>query len=172
MVFCCGKGLDLHASASVTGAGLNGPGMEFVEFPFGSGQYDKMLVLRDEMLRKPLGLEVYAEATEAEAGYRHFGMEAGGRMVACLMCVPLAEGIVKIRQMAVHSDYQGTGLGRQLMEAVEALLRDEGTPKLTLNARHTAIGFYEKLGYHPVGEQFTEVGIPHQRMEKLLQRMP
>ena len=142
--------------------------MEFVEFPFGSLRYEKMLALRDEMLRKPLGLKVYAEATEEEAGYRHFGVEQDGKLVACLMCVPLAEDTVKIRQMAVHGSLQGTGLGRRLMQEVESLLRADGIRHLTLNARHTAVGFYEALGYERVGDEFIEVGIPHWRMERLL----
>ncbi|NDV62410.1 GNAT family N-acetyltransferase [Puniceicoccales bacterium CK1056] len=142
--------------------------MEFVEFAYGSPRYEKMLVLRDEMLRKPLGLEVYAEASEAEVDYRHFGIENGDRMVACLMCVPLENDRVKIRQMAVLTQYQGRGLGRRLMEEVEALLKSDGVGRFMLHARHTAVGFYETLGYHVVGEVFEEVGIPHRQMEKTL----
>lgn len=140
--------------------------MKLTEIDYGSPLYRAELALRDEVLRKPLGLEVYAEATAAEVGYRHFGLENGGRLVACLMCVPLGPGSVKIRQMAVVPDKQGTGLGRRLMEEVEALLRADGVGHFMLHARYTATGFYEKLGYAKAGDEFVEVGIPHWRMEK------
>ena len=38
-----------------------------------------------------------------------------------------------------------------------------------MHARMTAVGFYAKLGYTRVGDGFTEVGIPHVKMEKRLQ---
>ena len=143
--------------------------MQLIEIEYGSTLYEAELALRDEMLRKPLGLKVYAEASEAEVGYRHFALQAGdGELVACLMCVPLGPDSVKIRQMAVREAHQGSGLGRQLMQEVETLLRREGIGHFMLHARHTAVGFYEKLGYKAVGEPFEEVGIPHQRMEKSL----
>ena len=40
--------------------------------------------------------------------------------------------------------------------------------KIVLNARKTAVGFYEKLGYERKGDMFTEVGIAHFKMHKYL----
>jgi predicted GNAT family N-acyltransferase len=37
-----------------------------------------------------------------------------------------------------------------------------------MHARKTAMGFYEKLGYEKIGDEFTEVTIPHYKMEKRL----
>jgi len=39
---------------------------------------------------------------------------------------------------------------------------------MVLHAREAAIPFYLRLGYELEGEPFTEVGIPHRRMVKLL----
>jgi len=39
---------------------------------------------------------------------------------------------------------------------------------MVMHARKTALGFYEKLGYNVVGDEFTEVTIPHFVMEKNL----
>ena len=76
---------------------------------------------------------------------------------------------MQIRQMAVRAEFQRRGLGRRLMNSVEALLQDEGgVDRIFLNARVSAAGFYARLGYQPAGEIFPEVGIPHQRMEKAL----
>ena len=70
--------------------------------------------------------------------------------------------------MAVEPDRQRAGLGRGLLKGVEALLGSEGVREVELNAREVAVGFYERAGYARVGGQFTEVGIPHWRMEKTI----
>jgi ribosomal protein S18 acetylase RimI-like enzyme len=51
--------------------------------------------------------------------------------------------------LAVAPDRRREGLGRQLMAAAEAWLRDRGAPKLQLMVRtsnEAALGFYEALG--------------------------
>jgi predicted GNAT family N-acyltransferase len=142
--------------------------MKLVEIEFGSELYRKALHLRDEMLRKPIGLQHSEADLEKEPGYRHFGLFIEENLVACLMVVPHGDGLAQIRQMAVWEDLQGKGYGRFLMMAVEPILRASGVGRLFLNARSTAIDFYAKLGYDGVGDSFTEVGIPHLRMEKAL----
>lgn len=141
--------------------------MAFVEIAYGSGLYQQEIDLRDEILRKPIGLKL-PERMEDEAACRHFGLVAEGQLLACLIVVPRGRGVVQIRQMAVRADRQGTGLGRQLVESAEAAIQASGTREVYLNARSTAIGFYNRLGYQGVGERFIEVGIPHWRMEKRL----
>jgi ribosomal protein S18 acetylase RimI-like enzyme len=57
-----------------------------------------------------------------------------------------------IYYLAVAPDRQGEGLGRALVEAVEARLLALGCPKVQLMVRpdNTAVlGFYERLGYEP-----------------------
>jgi len=50
----------------------------------------------------------------------------------------------------------------------EDIARRNGCSKFELHARDTAVRFYEKMNYTTVGEKFTEVGIPHYKMEKKL----
>ena len=55
-----------------------------------------------------------------------------------------------INYLAVHPDYQGSGLGRRIMEEAEIILRKSGCPKINLQIRSTnvdAIEFYKKIGY-------------------------
>ena len=70
--------------------------------------------------------------------------------------------------MAVSPVLQGKGIGRVLMVFAENIARDRGYRRLTMHARKTAIGFYEKLGYKTQGEEFQEVTIPHFEMDKEL----
>ena len=85
-----------------------------------------------------------------------------------LLLTPREEGAIQMRQVAVAGRRQGAGIGRLLVVESEAEARRRGFTRMLLHARDAAIGFYEKLDYHRVGEPFTEVGILHQEMEKSL----
>jgi predicted GNAT family N-acyltransferase len=73
--------------------------------------------------------------------------------------------------MAVKAGYEVQGVGRRLLRSLEALLATRGVTQLSLHARISAAGFYEKLGYVRSGAPFVEVGIPHIRMEKQQQSL-
>jgi ribosomal protein S18 acetylase RimI-like enzyme len=61
------------------------------------------------------------------------------------------------------------GVGRRLMEHLEAEARDCGHDSVRLNSSLNAIGFYERLGYRPVGGQRLFLDkIPCVPMEKTL----
>ena len=77
-------------------------------------------------------------------------------------------GQARLRQMAVLNDLQGKGIGRALMNFAENIARDRGFRTICMHARSNAVGFYEKVGYRIVGDQFMEVTIPHYVMEKKL----
>ncbi|MCB1647149.1 MAG: GNAT family N-acetyltransferase [Pseudomonadales bacterium] len=79
----------------------------------------------------------------------------------------LPEG--QIGRMAVLQETRGTGVGAALLEAAVNYARELGYPSVFLNAQTHAIGFYERGGFHPVGDEFMEAGIPHLRMEQHFQ---
>jgi predicted GNAT family N-acyltransferase len=143
--------------------------MEFREFNFGSAEYRRGCALRQEGLRKPLGVNPYDEDLETERGQRHFGLfDAEGALLGCAIVLPLSPREARIRQMAVDAHCQGKGCGRRIMQELEAWLATQGFSRVIIHARMYAKTFYEKLGYSTVGEQFTEVGIPHVRMVKMV----
>lgn len=143
--------------------------MQFREILFASAEYDQECVLRQQVLRRPLGLDLYAEDLRPEAQQLHFGMfDEAGRLVGCVIAAPQSATEVKIRQMAVATDMQRRGLGRAIMQQLEAVLAARGFTHFALHARDVAVPFYEKLGYKVVGPGFVEVTIPHVAMEKTL----
>ena len=78
---------------------------------------------------------------------------------------------VKVERVGVLKDYRGQGLGQEIMAFVEAqILEYTDKPWITLNAQLTAKQFYLRLGYVPIGEQFSEANILHQKMMKELIR--
>ena len=134
----------------------------------GSAQYQQMVKLRDDILRKPLGLSFTKEELEKEKEHLLIGAYEDDKMLACCMLVEENQKTVRLRQMAVLNDLQGKGIGKALMIFAENLARDRGYKKITMHARKNAIGFYEKMGYVRVGNEFEEITIPHYLMEKEL----
>lgn len=138
------------------------------ELEFGSERYQSACRLREAVLRRPLGLPLSEDDLRGEAGQLHFAMFADQELVACVTAVPLSVTEARIRQTAVAPAYQQQGVASDMMRRVEAILADRGYTSLSLNARKSAINFYSKLGYATVGEEFTEVTVPHQKMIKQL----
>jgi ribosomal protein S18 acetylase RimI-like enzyme len=55
-----------------------------------------------------------------------------------------------INYLAVHPNYQRSGIGKRMMDEAEIRLRAAGCPKINLQVRSTnadAIAFYKKIGY-------------------------
>ena len=141
----------------------------FKEIPFGSDGYELECRLREDVLRRPLGLSLSEEDLAGEETQLHFGLlEPDSNVVACVIAAPISPTTARIRQMAVATDHQGKGLGRRVMHELEKSLRARGFRTLELDARAAAVGFYEKLGYCVVGDEFIEVTVPHFRMVKVI----
>ena len=134
----------------------------------GSEEYRQMVKLREDILRKPLGLSLSTEELENEKDNMLIGAFEDEDMLGCCMLVEENRDTVRLRQMAVLNDLQGKGIGRALMNFAENLARDRGYKKLSMHARKNVVGFYEKMGYKVQGDEFVEVTIPHYVMVKKL----
>ncbi len=127
-----------------------------------------MLELRDEVLRKPLGISLDLSKLGNDATDFLIGCFEEDTIIGCVILSPLNPNTLKLRQMAVKKDFQGLGFGAAIVEWAEDFALFQGYKNIVMNARKYAIPFYEKLGYTVVGDEFTEVGIPHFKMEKEL----
>jgi hypothetical protein len=137
------------------------------EITFGSDDYRKECKLRNEVLRVPLGLNLFDEDLSNENQLIHFGIfDPNRNLVACVIALACSPTAIKIRQMAVDPALQGKGYGSSIIRFLEDSLAQRGFTHFSMHARLTAVGFYEKLGYVKVGPIFTEVHIPHVQMEK------
>jgi GNAT superfamily N-acetyltransferase len=172
--------------------------MNIKQILYNSPEYAQSLLLREAVLRAPLGLELsYDDVCEDSARY-HLGLFINcceitwvGDVNPTQVCIEkpdeTREQLVlvgcasidlgdslqnplqyRVRQVAIHPDLQGQGLGRQLMEAAEAYCRSQNARSLFLCARLTVQKFYEGLGYKSQGASFTAVTIPHVNMLKIL----
>ena len=160
------------------------------EIAYDSPEYDQTVDFRYTILRQPLNLTFTPADRADDAADIHLAAFAAAdtttatptaaTVVGTLVLHPpqpppsqhadstLDKRIIKMRQVAVAPHTRGTGIGRKLVSWSEEVARQRGYTVMVLNARTTAVGFYLALGYKCVGEEFDEVSIPHQRMEKEL----
>jgi len=134
----------------------------------GTPEYEQMVKLRYEVLRKPLGLSFTAEELEKEKNDILLGAFDEDNLIACCILSPIDSQYLRLRQMAVQKKQQGMGIGESMMQFAENLARDKGYKILLMHARESAIGFYEKFGYRKKGDEFMEVNLKHWIMEKEL----
>nr|MDJ0601371.1 GNAT family N-acetyltransferase [Crocosphaera sp.] len=75
----------------------------------------------------------------------------------------------KIERLAVLSQARGQGIGTALMEAAIAFIKEQKNyQKIVIHAQVYIQSLYEKLGFKPIGDRFTEAEIVHIKMVKLI----
>ncbi|GAA3918254.1 GNAT family N-acetyltransferase [Hymenobacter algoricola] len=140
--------------------------------PATPAEFEAYYRLRYEVLRQPWGQPAGSERADDddEPTTLHAMLVApAGRVAGVARLSPAGANQAQVRYMAVAPDFQGLGLGRQLLEHLEAQARQQGLTECVLHAREAAVPFYARLGYLVVAPSHTLFGsIPHFLMRKLL----
>jgi len=142
--------------------------MGLKQIDHGSEEYQLMVKLREDVLRKPLGLSFDAEELEKEKNEILIAAFDEEDIIGCCILTDIGMQKIRLRQMAVHDSVQGKGIGASIMSFAENIAKDKGYKYMVMHARDTAIGFYEKFGYKVKSDEFEEVGLSHHIMEKEL----
>lgn len=136
---------------------------------YDSALYKQALDFRFKLLRKPLGLQWSTRDLEGEGLQIHIAAICNDKVVGTLVLKPISQTKIKLRQMAVDEDLQGSGVGRKLIQFAENLAKTKSFEEMEINAaRKPVVGFYEKLGYKTVGEEFEAVTLKCINMLKVL----
>lgn len=139
------------------------------QIEFATPEYDEMVRLRYDVLRKPLGREFTEAQLAEEYADALFGIyDAHNNLLGCLIMTEKNSETLKMRQVAVAENAQGKGIGGEMVRAVEHWSSHKNYKIIELHAREVAVNFYKNLGYTVVGAPFEEVGIPHSAMVKKL----
>tara|TARA_R110001583_G_scaffold69_2_gene854 strand:- start:31715 stop:32629 length:915 start_codon:yes stop_codon:yes gene_type:complete len=130
--------------------------------------------LRWKILRKPWGKQQGSEQDEFEQQAIHkMVINDQGEVLAVGRLEKMDKYQGKIRFMAVSEAAQGQGLGQEIIKALEQQASQLGMKEMSLNARESAVGFYQKLGYKNV--KFSHIlfdEIKHYTMVKKLSVHP
>ncbi len=135
---------------------------------YGTHEYRQMVKLRDDLLRKPLGLSFSKEELESEKENMLIAAFDDDDILGCCMLVEKDPETARLRQMVVLNNLQGKGVGTAILQFAENLARDRGYKKIMMHARKNTSDFFEKSGYKITGNEFIELTIPHYVMIKEL----
>ncbi len=131
-------------------------------------EYSKELMLRWEVLRKPLGMPPGSELFPEEEESLHLVAVEGKQVVGCVLFYQEQEKRGKLFQLAVSPEYQGVGFCRRLMSTLEQALIRRGIREVYLLAREELVRFYSHMGYSAEGSVIQRFGLPHYTMTKQL----
>ena len=115
---------------------------------------------------------LYADPDGRDFGSVQVFASKGDRIVGCLRIYGKEAGVVQIGRVAVIESLRGSGIGRMMMrQAISYVTENSTDEKIYLEAQTYAIGFYEKLGFKVISDEFLDEGIPHKGMELLIERV-
>ena len=132
-----------------------------------SADYLEYLSLRNEVLRKPLGLVFTEEEMKREPDCIHIGGYVGEELCMTIALVP-EEQKAKMIQVATRPGYERRGIGSLGLKFCDNYCRQLNVGEVYCHARETAIPFYLKNGYVTEGDKYLLVGITHITMRKKL----
>ncbi|KQV16899.1 MULTISPECIES: GNAT family N-acetyltransferase [unclassified Kitasatospora] len=148
------------------------------ELRVAAGDVDLALVklIRHEVFVVEQGVPAELEYDEYDATAVHVLALADGMALGTGRLIHGAEalgktgiaGRVLLGRLAVRKAARGTGLGAELVRALEQAGREHGGTELELHAQVQALGFYERLGYVAEGPVYDDAGIPHRTMTRKL----
>ena len=129
-------------------------------------ELDDAFSIRHEVFVHEQNVPIELEIDEYENTATHFVLyDEDGNPCGAGRCRE-TDDAVKVERICVLKDYRKNGAGKLIMNAIEELAKQQNYKKLKLNAQTHAEGFYQKLGYQTMSEEFMDAGIPHITMVK------
>ena len=124
--------------------------------------------IREEVFVKEQG--VVHEFDEADSLCWSLVLYLDGVPIATGRLLRIDPSLYAIGRLAVRKAFRRQKVGSYVMAFLERKAAEVGATRIELHAQCSAIPFYEKNGYHILGdgEIYLEEGIPHQTMGKIL----
>jgi predicted GNAT family N-acyltransferase len=97
----------------------------------------------------------------------HLIAVADGQLIGTCRLVFVGQ-VVQFSRLAVRASARRQGVATALLEAADHETQAGGANRLVLHAQTYALPLYEAGGYEKRGREFTEAGIEHIAMEKVL----
>ena len=136
--------------------------------PITPREWEQYYDMRYNVLRKPLNQPLGSERNDGDLAGQHFALYENEILRAIARLDKNGDGISQVRFVAVHTDSQGKGFGKLIMDAVEAKSKKDGNLKMILHARDYAVDFYSKLGYTTIEKSYKLFDVlQHYLMEKV-----
>lgn len=146
---------------------MSAPGpFQVIEADYGSDQA-ALRAVREAVFIHEQGVPAELELDALDPRCRHvLARDAAGIAIGTARLAP--DG--RIGRMAVLAGWRAHGVGSALLHALLRIAREAGLARVCLHAQDTAIDFYRRHGFTPVGERFEEAGIVHLAMQCRIDR--
>jgi len=112
-------------------------------------EYKAYYDLRFKVLREPWGLPRGTEKDDYEPISQHFMAvdDQTGEILGCAKLFEKEEGVAWLSHLAVATQHQRKGIGKLLVEHIEAVARSEGYKRIGSLSRLNTTDYFEKAGY-------------------------
>ena len=140
-----------------------------VEQPSTKKDFEIYYKLRYEVLRKPWHQPLGTEVDNTDGESIHAFIKIDNIAIACARLHFTDNLTAQMRSMAVHPNYQGKGIGKQIIAYLEGIAQKNNCNKIILHARKNAVKFYESCGYSVKEKSYLLFNeIQHYLMEKVV----
>lgn len=130
-------------------------------------ELEAAFALRYEVFCLEQGVPVGEERDGRDGEGLHLIAVDGDRLLGTCRLV-FVGNTVQFSRLAVAKPSRRQGVATALLRVADAESRAQGASRLVLHAQTYARALYESSGYQPRGREFTEAGIEHVAMEKVL----
>lgn len=111
-------------------------------------EFEAYYELRWRVLREPWNQPRGSEKDELENESFHvMACDENNKVIGVGRLHFNTETEAQIRYMAVAPGYETQGIGTSILEALEAIARQQQCKTIVLHARENALGFYQQNGY-------------------------
>lgn len=139
--------------------------MEFKFVAIASNEYKQGLLVREQLFFKnfPNAQELLNDVHEQNSIHL---VAIENQQVIGTGRLTIKENTAFVSQMTVLPNWQGKSVGAQLLQLLVKEAQKLKTTSIELSARMTALDFYRKYNFMPVGEVYAskKTGVLHQKM--------
>jgi predicted GNAT family N-acyltransferase len=125
------------------------------------------LDLRERVFCGEQGVSVAADRDGRDHESVHIVAVAGGRVVGTCRLL-FQERVARLGRLVVEPELRGRGVARAILREADRVALDGDAGRIALHAQTHALSLYLDHGYTERGARFTEEGIEHVAMEKVL----
>ncbi|OED71358.1 GNAT family N-acetyltransferase [Vibrio splendidus ZS-139] len=100
---------------------------------------------------------------EGDEQATHYGAFVG-ELLVCVASIYIQDNEARLRKFATLPDFQGQGIGSNVIEHAISNLKDLNIQYFWCDARTTALRFYQKFGMAVEGSEFEKSGVAYYKM--------
>jgi predicted GNAT family N-acyltransferase len=133
----------------------------------GQGEIAAALDLRERVFCGEQGVSVEADRDGRDPESVHIVAVDGGRVIGT--CRLLFQGrVARLGRLVVDPEQRGRGVAAAILREADRVALGAHADRIALHAQTYALSLYADSGYAERGARFSEEGIEHVAMEKLL----